>query len=561
MEKRADSAHPAASVVLALLAAVLVLPSLVWCLVDRSVWWWDQAFYGDGSVRTWVMLRLGAGAWLSAMIHALAGAPPLIVWVGHLLVPLRRLTGQFESALLLTNIVADVIVLWLVNAVTRELGARPLERAAAILCCGGSGIFIAPCHQFLVETVTGAAAAFAIYVALRSDRVSVLRGAALLVLAVSVGLLAKASSGIFLAPLAGYVVLAWWLARGRPRPPATRADVALAAFACLLALGTVSWYAVNWPYMVEHFLNSTVAEKVVLFYGSPVVLSKKIPFWIGALSRSISSFAWLSAALAGLIIAVLAVALYRTRRRPWRQRIKSAWEDGTLLVLTLGFSVIGTIIVFSLQANEDTRFLITTTPMIAVLVGWSLKVLSPKVLSPKGPRVPLLSAAVILLLAGNAAVNHALGFGRNPLYVVPYNYFQAPDLDGVSRSYLDAAIGVTCPREATNRWNVIAVSYPHLNSNTANFTSQKLMIGEPWRCRYGDPGFAQTDLAAGLDRIIGLNPLYIVTLDAARQPVPDFANRISKPITEWLAQYPRYEEVLRLPNGYIVYRERAPTAP
>jgi hypothetical protein len=479
------------------------------------------------------------------MVHAVASAPPLIVWLGHIFLPLRHLTGQFESALLLTNIVADLVALWLINVVTRELGVRPLERMAAILACGGAGIFISLGHLFLVETVMCAAATFAMYVALRSDRVSVPRGAALLVLALSVGFLAKASSGIFLIPLTAYVIFSWWLGRGRVRPPVTRADAVPVILAGVAALSAVIWYAANWPQVVEHLVNATLAENTASFYGSPVDLSKKIPYWIGSLSLSISSFALLSSTLAAMIIWALVAAVYRARHRSVRRWIESGWDDGTLFALTLGAGVTGTIIVFSLQINEDVRFLITTAPMVAVLVGWSLNVL----------RIPLLSLGIVVFLACNAAINHLLSFGLNPLQATPYSYLRPPDLSGAERRYVDEAIGITCPQEAVDRWNMIAVSYRDMNANTASFTSAKIMFDLPRRCRYGDLGL-MTDLGAALDRIAAIAPPFVVTLDAGRQPAPDFVNQLSRPVAEWLAQNPQFVPVMHLDNGLIVYRER-----
>jgi hypothetical protein len=536
------------SVVVAALIAAVVLPSLIWCLADLSVWAWDQSSYGDASLKAWAAHRSGASAWLIEMMQALASAPPLIVWLGQFFVPLRHMTGQFESALLLLNVAGDVVILVLIDATARHLGCRLVDRMAAVLLCGGAGIVVSLCHEFLVETLTCASAAFAIYVSVRADRLPALRCIALIILAVSVGLLAKASSGLFLAPLLAYAAVAALLARGRARPSATLLDVALIALACLLAVGAAVWYATNWTAVVDRFIHATVAKDVALFYGSPVDLQRKIPYWIHWLGLSISSFAWMSVGISGLILSSIAVALRRSYDRSIRRWIGRMWEDGLMLALALAGGVVTTIMVFSLQINEDTRFLITTIPMVAVLVGWSLRVL----------RVRLLSTAVVLCLSVNAVVTHLLGFGLNPLEVAAYGYSHPPDLAGSERELVKEAAGATCPTDLGNRWNIVAVSYKNLNANTAGFYAAQLTFDLDRRCRYGGVGFAPTDLGAAIKGIDEVNPAFVITLDAARQPPADFANRLSKPIAEWLAQYPSYVRVSALSNGFLVYRARTP---
>ena len=50
----------------ALFAAALVAPSVVWISLDRSIWPWDPAWYGEVSVDLWATLRHG-GNWSGLM--------------------------------------------------------------------------------------------------------------------------------------------------------------------------------------------------------------------------------------------------------------------------------------------------------------------------------------------------------------------------------------------------------------------------------------------------------------------------------------------------------------
>ena len=541
------SAFRRSTVVVSVLIFALVLPSLVWCLFDHSVWPWDQSFFGYWTLKTWAAHRSGPWSWLLAMGHAGGYFSPLIIWLGQFLVPLRHLTGQFESALLLLNVAADIVILCLVNAIARDLGCGLTERIAAILACGGAGIVVGLCHQFWSETAQCAAATFTIYVSLRADRMSVLRSIALLVIAISISLLAKASSAIFFVPLTVYAAVSLFLGRHRLRQSANFFDTALVVFACLTASATVIWYYANWASVRWYVLNSTV-EGIALFWGSPVDLGRKIPFWTWSLGHSISVFVWVSAILAILILSALFIAISRAYQRGPYEWIEKLWNDGTLFAMTLAGSVVATVLAFSLQINETTKYLITTTPMVALLVGWSLSVL----------RVRLLSAAVVVFLAFNAAINHLQSEGVYPLRITPYGYLDALDFRGLDQKLLQEAVRVSCPRDIGDRLNVFAVDYKNVNATSATFYSAKMTFRADWTCRFTNLGFAPTDLNTALDKISALAPPFVVTVDVQRQPPPDFVNRLSKPVAEWLAQNPSYVRETLLENGILIYRERTP---
>jgi len=531
-----------------ILIAAVVLPSVAWSLWDKSVWAWDQSLYANSSLKTWAAHRAGVWPWLDAMMHAGGASAPLIVWTGQFFLPLRHLTGQFESALLLLNVAADVVILFLINAITRDLGCRLSHRMAAILACGGAGIIIALCHQFLAETVLYAAATFAIYVCVQTHSMPMMRCVALLIISISMGLLAKSSSGIFLAPLTAYAAVSLIVCGDRVRQLPNKADVALLIFAFLAAMATLAWYTTNWVYVTEHFKKATVGD-VALFYGSPVDLGRKIPYWSQSLSLSISSFLWIPATLAVLIASALLTAIIRTCRCGLYHSIQQALENGTLLATTLAGSVIATIIVFSLQINEDTRFLIISIPMVAVLIGWSLTVFHMR----------LLSVPVVLLLAFNAGINQMQSQGLNPLQITPYGYLFPPDLRESDRTSLEEAIRITCPKDMGDRWNVIAVDYKNLNTNSAAFYSAKMTFNVDWTCRYTNLGFAPTDLNAALDRIMTVAPPFVLTVDPQRQPPPDFVNRLSKPVAEWLSHNPEFAPEAVLESGIVIYRKRTPS--
>jgi hypothetical protein len=531
-----------------LLIAALVVPSLIWCLSDRSLWAWDQSLYGYWSLATWTARRGGIWEWLAAGKNAVLSASPLIAWLGQFFVPFRHATGHFESALLLLNVTTDVTILWLIDAIMRELHCRPLERAGAILLCGGAGIFIALCHTYLVETLVCMTTTLMIYVSLRADRMPALRCIAWLIIALSLSFLAKASSLIFVGPLACYVGLSAWLARRVKRPPVLPGDYASAGLACVLAAATIIWYSSNWQFVAQHFRDATVSD-FALFWGSPVDLRRKLPYWLAALGKSLSPFAWLSAAIAVLIASAVVVATTRDGRQgSLSRRVETLWKRGTLFALTLAGAVILTIVAYSLQINEDQRFLIITTPMIAVLAGWSLHMLRSK----------LLSIGFALMLTLNAAATHLFAAGIDPVHLIPFGYLTASEVhESKSMALLKATIGPTCPLDGDNRARIVAVNYRNLNVNSTMFYSSQLNFDSARRCAYQWLPFPSKSFKDILDFISFVDPPFIVTVEPSRQPPPDFVNDLSKQVAEWLATNPRYERILMLDNGFSVYRQRA----
>ena len=254
-------------------------------------------------------------------------------------------------------------------------------------------------------------------------------------------------------------------------------------------------------------------------------------------------------AIAVLIASAVVVSTTRDGRQgSLSRRVETLWKRGTLFALTLAGAVILTIVAYSLQINEDQRFLIITTPMIAVLAGWSLHMLRSK----------LLSIGFALMLTLNAAATHLFAAGIDPVHLIPFGYLTASEVhESKSMALLKATIGPTCPLDGDNRARIVAVNYRNLNVNSTMFYSSQLNFDSARRCAYQWLPFPSKSFKDILDFISFVDPPFIVTVEPSRQPPPDFVNDLSKQVAEWLATNPRYERILMLDNGFSVYRQRA----
>jgi hypothetical protein len=533
------------AVVVAGTIILLLAPSVSWVLHDQTAWWWDQANYAYGTLQLVQARRLGLDAWITAMAHALPSTPPLIAWAGQLFVPLRHITGEVEPSLLFLNLFWGGLALWLVYVTTRRMGAQPIESAAAMLVCGGSGIFIAMTHQYLVEMTQCATVAIMIFVAWRAERRSLMRTLSLAGIATGFAMLSKASSLTFVLPMLCYVTVALLVARSGRRPKTDLVDFALLVAASIVIVSAGIWYHTNWNHVAQHFRDATAGD-VAMHYGRPVELGLKLQYWLYWLGEAISPFLALSVAAGAITVSALSVAAFRAFR-DWHflRSIEIAVENGTLFAFTLAGTVCATILGFSLQVNEDTRFLIPIIPMVAVLLGWAISVL----------RLQFVTGIAFLLLALNAAINHAYSFGLNPLAQGSFPYLWPVNLSPADKQLLTKAVQESCHDGNNGRTNIIAVSYKSLNGNSANFYAAKNALVGSRPCAYQGLGYSSSDLKQALDTIITAAPAYVITVAPDKQPPVDFVNKVSRPVAEHLARDPHFELAFGSDDFLLIYRD------
>lgn len=522
----------------------LLLPTVVWILSDRHLWAWDQSYYAAATLDLWN--THGTRPWLAAMTSALRGMPPLLVWLAQFLVPLHAIMPDFESAMLLVNAAMVFGMLALTYSTARRMQCGLLASLCGTILVGGSAFVVALSHQYLVEISQAFAIALLAAVSWRIERFSWVRCAALLVLAIAIAQAAKAQSFVFAVPLLAYCAVVLWFTRRGTKSPATGKDrIVLAAALAFCAL-TAAWYLVNWQFMIEHFIFSTTAATVLNWGAHPVDLSFKIPFWVKALDHAISPIEIVSVFLLVLVSAGLAWGLKQSLARQLGAMLDHAIENGTLFGLVLAGTVLLVILAFSLQLNEDTRYLTPLIPLIGILAAWSLSVLRARWLS-----LIFLAAFIV-----NAAANHALSFGVNPWKLSPNGWILPLDPDLGPRSRLQAIITATCTPETLGHWIILAVNYASLNGNSANFFAAKDASTLGHRCLFTNFPLFETDIEKLFAFIDTAQAYYVITEEPSSQPSPDWINSNAKPVAERLAQGNRY--ALSIKIGDVLIYKRNP---
>jgi hypothetical protein len=530
------------SIAMGFVVAACLVSSAIWILNDRQVWLWDQANYADWTLRLWQARLSGMGPWAHAFINVLGGQQPLMTWLGQFFLPLRHVTGDFESAMLFLNVFAAGGTLILIYDITRRLGANGLSRLAAVMVCAGSGLFIGLTHQYLVEMMQCFAAASTIAIAWRVEKRSAVRTLASVLAAVALSFLSKSSSMIFVLPMLAYIAIALWITRRKARPAFGRADAMLLLGAGLIAVLAAAWYAIHWKAMVDHFVEATT-DDFALHWGSPVNLPVKLSFWVGCFIKSLSQFSILSSGLVAMVAAALTISIVRLLKRPAGEWAEASIADGTLFALVLAGTIMATIFVFSLQINEDVRYIISMMPFVSVLVGWSLVIIVNR----------LVGQVLLGALATNVATGHAYAHRFNLFHIAPINYLLPVERNDSDRALLVETVRRTCHRKDVNRPNLVVVSDVTLNMNSANFYSGKDSYTTGNRCFYVTYNSFDPDVRHALDAINTVAPAYIVTFTPDKAVFPDYANVVSRPVTEHLAADPHYRLESAVGSYILVY--------
>jgi hypothetical protein len=572
MKRTARQSGIAQNVVGGLPALVVIcgfaVSHLVWVLTDQRVWGWDRAAYGTITLRLWEAWQEGLTAWLSATIHAVGYNGPLLVWLGQFLVPLKRLTGEAESAILLINVFAATGTLWLVYVTSRRLGASRASGIAAIATCGGSQMFIELSNQYYFEGVHCFTAALAMFAALHAERRAWLRTLSATVGAVGLSFLAKVSSVTFVAPMLAYVLLSSIVPQRQIRPHARARDLFVAAAAAATAVAAVTWYAVNWSSVAFQFRKAT-QDQGNLYWGAPVHFPTKLEYWTQTFGEALSPFSALSGCLAIVIAIALVVAVGRCLRNTagrWSSLMESGtvfMEGGTLFALLLAGTIIMTIVAFSLHINETARYLVPLVPLFSVLVAWSLTTLHAR----------LLVGAVLAAQVVNALVSHDAAHAGKPFGFFPEQGVLSPKPWALSvvtsqreKRSLTEAIRLTC-RVAGQR-NFVVPQYASLNGAAAKFYMEKSAADRGFRCEYGEfvgfPAGFPTDPHQALEFIESFAPVDVLTVVSENQPPFRYENQplsdlfkfnvVTRPVTEHLAHDSAYEPVPCCGGDILIYR-------
>ena len=499
-----------------LLLMLLLVPSMVWILTDRHVWPWDQAWYGEVTIDLWVNMSSGLPGWWNSMLHALGAKPPAVVWFGQILGPLST-TISWESTLLITVLLTNAISLVLLySSLTRLFGHRSLAAWAGVLSVAASPLFIALNHQYFAEPAQLLVVCLFLWVTVYRNEMSRLRLVAWLCAATALGLSAKTTTPVYVFGF-GLLILIGLQRRSHVKPPreVLGATLALVIAAASLITITLSWYIVNFKSVMEHAIQSS-SGSVALDYGSAADLATKLSFWLVSL---LNSMVLPDARMPILIVIGLLIVFFilRVVGRS-KQTLDVGNNDSDRLQITIAAisQIVAVLLLFSLNINEETRYLLPLFPSVAVLLAFMIVEAD----------VRGIAFAVIALLLLQWGFVCAFATVNIPLRVgTPW--LMTRQTEGDQHDMISRLAKITCPRDDSDRTNVIGTEQSWLNANTMAFFSTQMKSSVGWRCYYTSLGYGETSPDRAWHRLNQeVKANYVVMLDIDRiSAEANFLNR------------------------------------
>ncbi len=529
------------------LAAVgLMLPSAIWIFWDKSVWAWDPSYYAELATNLWWDLsHHHVGGWLAHMETAFGSKAPGVAWLGQFFVPLGQGLGAVETGLLLSVWLFVVVAVRLMYDVGRAAGGG--DARLGWLAAGLTGVAplaVGMSQQFFVESLQLGAVVYVYWIAVALPGGSRVRLVAHSVLAVSLGMLAKASFPLYVITPCLVIVGRWWNeGRRTPKPPASRMPWALLVVAGVVAAMTADWYRVNFG-TVRSFMQSAASGSGGMHYGHAGTFSSKMGYWLAATQQAFV------APLPGLI---LAGALAGSAWLAFRRRRREGWKWPRLvMILAVGsLAQVGFIlVVFSQQINEETRYLL---PMLPALV-------LPVVALLVAGRSRLLLATAALALAGQFIFDQQVSFGGSEPAPTVSVWLKPLQTDGGTRAEVTRLVAAT---SGDGHIVISGVELPWLNGFTLSFYAAKLRLDTNQLGFYSNLGYAETDPELGWKRLLDAKVNYFITLAPERQPAPpDFLNQITLAARNRVVQSGWFErQPFASARGIEIYRRRPDTPP
>jgi hypothetical protein len=500
------------------LLVLMIAPSVVWVFFDNSVWPWDQAWYGQMSVELYYKMAHFFPDWYPAMIKAFASKAPGIAWLGQFFVPFGFYIGV-ERALLLSVIIAQFIALAVIFKIIFSLTSSREISLMGSLAMASAPLFIGMGHQYFVESLQLLAVVFFVYIAAKGKDWSKYDQIATLLAALAFAMIVKISTPLYVFLPALVILRNIWTSFGLEAKEDFFSRKLLKFFAYAGSIGflamTVNWYAVNGGHILK-FMKETSSGSVAMLYGAKMPFFSKLAYWMGAVEKGYfipSVFVALS------IIIVLAVGALYLKKVNFSNR-----KLNFFALISVG-SFAAVIAFFSLQVNEETRYLLPLLVYPVIMMSWILFYLKDKQITYLFLVLFLFQFFIINGYSLNLIKINKPSFN---VWVIPVNN------DVAEKAQTQLAVAKTCIPESSEKINMVGVEYPWFNANSLAFYAAKSELFTGVHCYYTSLGYAETDAEKAWLRMTEIikPPYFIGVSREALKQKEDAFNVVSLPVLE-----------------------------
>jgi hypothetical protein len=522
---------------------MMVLPSLIWIALDKSVWTWDPAAYGKGSVELFYTLIYSSKDWLRLILNVFQAQAPGVSWFGQFFVPLGYVLGSIDVGLLLSILLTQALTLMLMYRSVWELsGHNQLVSVTGCLVVASAPLFVAMSHLYLTEPLQLLAVTWFLLImsfAPKWNRAFIMSQ---LLVATPVAMLAKVSSPLYC--LGPALVALWYVCKPAPSSFVRRngrVSVALAG-GILLNLAAIAWYSRNITNVIQH-MSVASSGPIAELYGKKDSFLNAMLFWLGAIQNSF--FLPMVLLISGLILGFGLMRYFVN----FKMETKHFTVCGAIAVV----QILTVLAAFSLASNRDPRFLLPLLPYFALLVCWSAVQINR----------PLLTTVVIFIFLVQLVAAHGQALGilsPNPQisgYLLPVNR------NSITALTVDSIISKTCTEiRPEGYWNIVGDQKPWLNVNTLGYTAAKKLAPENrQRCNYGYLGYVVSDLDKTWKHVLSVNPVYYITSDPkiyaiSADKLDQAINQLNIPVLKKIQASGLFEPEPPLPEnpGILIFR-------
>jgi hypothetical protein len=511
----------------AVVGFVLVAPSFAWVAIDRSIWAWDESYYGYESINLWATLRLDPASWWHAMTHVLPTWPPAIAWFGQFFVPLGGVFGSDRVALLLsTEVTLAVSIALLFAAGLRLSDGRRLAALAGALAAASAPLLVNLSHLYLVEPIQTLSVVWVLFVMVSARTWHISLTIAQLGAALSFGLLTKLSTPVYVAvPSAVALILSFRHTRGRPPTRWWRETsfVASALLVVALVVGAAAWYSRNLGSALDHAKLSATST----LWGTQASFGSHLSYWVRQL-RDAFLLPYFDIGLLALLCVSAIVLL--TRRETTRQV-----DVDTVLVLVgcLGVPV-AALALLANQVNIDVRFVTPALPAIALGLVAVLRIVDDA-------RVTTLA---VVVFAGQFALMTWQSFDtRAPTGFVRVAYRNVPVSESAFVKHVDRLVQEACSADTGGRYNTIGTNYAWLNQNNVAMLAAEQGALEGRTCNWAGIALPNGKAAAGWQELVRRESPYVLTVDYGNP-----ANRLPAALVPGVGLSPQLDRAINGTN-------------
>jgi hypothetical protein len=169
---------------------------------------------------------------------------------------------------------------------------------------------------------------------------------------------------------------------------------------------------------------------------------------------------------------------------------------------------------FSLNSNQDNRYLLPLLPYFALLICWSATQINR----------PILNGLIILIFSVQLTISYGQALGIIARIPTISGWLLPQNSNHEEAAILNSIVSRTCVKIGSQRYlNIIGIEKPWLNQNSAGyFAAKNLAPHNRVGCQYGSVySFFESDPEKIWSDILSAQIHYYITINPDLHPIPE----------------------------------------